>query len=84
MKLIRLGEAGSERPGVLLDDGSRLDVSNFVSDYDEAFFARAGMDSLRDWLKTHFSSASRVPVHNTAGAADLSFQQDRLHWAQLP
>lgn len=86
MKLIRLGEAGSEGPGVLLDAGSRLEVSNFVSDYDEAFFARAGMDSLRDWLKTHFSSASRVPrpVHNTAGAADLSSQQDRLHWAQLP
>jgi 2-keto-4-pentenoate hydratase/2-oxohepta-3-ene-1,7-dioic acid hydratase in catechol pathway len=61
LKLIRFGEAGSERPGVLLDDGSRLDVSNFVSDYDEAFFARGGIDALRDWLKTHFFSASRVP-----------------------
>ena len=61
MKLIRFGEAGRERPGVLLDDGSRLDVSDFVSDYDEAFFARGGMDALRDWLKTHFSPASRVP-----------------------
>jgi len=46
LKLIRFGEAGSERPGVLLDDGSRMDVSNFVSDYDEAFFARGGMDAL--------------------------------------
>jgi len=61
LKLIRFGEAGKERPGVLLDNGSRLDVSDFVSDYDEAFFARGGMDDLRGWLKTHFSSASRVP-----------------------
>jgi len=61
LKLIRFGKAGSERPGVLLDDGSRLEVSDFVSDYDEAFFARGGIDALRDWLKTHFSSAARVP-----------------------
>src|SRR5882724_10045663 len=61
LKLIRFGEKARERPGVLLDDGSRLDVSDFVSDYDEAFFARGGMDALRGWLKTHFSSAPRVP-----------------------
>src|ERR1700681_3216982 len=61
LKLIRFGEAGGERPGVLLDDGARLDVSDFVSDYDEAFFARGGIDALRDWLKTHISPAARVP-----------------------
>jgi len=60
VKLIRFGETGGERPGVLLDDGSRLDVSDFVSDYDEAFFTRGGMDALRGWLKTHFSSAPHV------------------------
>jgi len=61
LKLIRFGEEARERPGVLLDDGSRLDVSDFVSDYDEAFFARGGMESLREWLKNHSSSGSRVP-----------------------
>ena len=61
MKLIRFGEPGRERPGVILDDGSRLDVSDFMSDYDEAFFARGGMDALRDWLKNHSSRASRLP-----------------------
>jgi hypothetical protein len=83
MKLIRFGEAGGERPGVLLDDGSRLYVSDFVPDYDETFFARGGMEALRGWLKTHISLASR-PVHNPSGAADLSSQQDRLRRAQLP
>ena len=61
MKLIRFGEVGRERPGVLLDDGSRLNVSDFVSDYDEAFFARGGMNALREWLKTHLSPIPRVP-----------------------
>src|SRR5438876_46985 len=32
-----------------------------MSDYDEAFFARGGMDALRDWLKNHSSPASRIP-----------------------
>ena len=61
MKLIRFGEPGRECPGVILDDSSRLDVSDFGSDYDEAFFARGGMNALRDWLKTHSSRPSRVP-----------------------
>jgi len=61
LKLIRFGEAGSERPGVLLDDGSRLDVSDFVSDYDQAFCARGGMHALRAWLKPRSSSAPCVP-----------------------
>jgi len=38
MRLIRFGELGQEKPGVLLKDGSRIDASAFGSDYDEAFF----------------------------------------------
>ena len=64
---VALREAGSERPGILLDDGSCLDVSAFVSDYDEALFAEGGMDALRDWHKPHFSSASRVPSTTRLG-----------------
>jgi 2-keto-4-pentenoate hydratase/2-oxohepta-3-ene-1,7-dioic acid hydratase in catechol pathway len=61
LKPIRFGEAGGEQPGVLLDDDSRLDVSDFVPDYDETFLARGGMEALRDWLKTHLSLAPSVP-----------------------
>jgi len=32
MKLIRFGDSGRERPGVLQQDGARLDVSEAVSD----------------------------------------------------
>jgi 2,4-didehydro-3-deoxy-L-rhamnonate hydrolase len=38
MKLIRFGPPGKENPGILLEDGTRLDVYGFVSDdYDEHF-----------------------------------------------
>ena len=35
MKLIRFGKVGKEKPGVLLEDGARLDVPAFGSDYNE-------------------------------------------------
>lgn len=37
MKLIRFGEPGAEKPGVILD-GKRRDASSLVMDYDEDFF----------------------------------------------
>ncbi len=61
MKLIRFGGAGSERPGVLLEGGRRIDVSAFAGDYDEAFFASDGVNGLRAWLSRHSASAPGVP-----------------------
>jgi 2,4-diketo-3-deoxy-L-fuconate hydrolase len=60
MKLIRFGEPGQEKPGVLLSDGVRLDASEFAADYDEDFFASNGLQKLRVWLEMHRSSAPRV------------------------
>ena len=62
MKLIRFGEAGRERPGLHLRDGSRVDASAFGSDYDEAFFAGDGLQRLRDWAGREAAGAPRVPV----------------------
>jgi 2,4-diketo-3-deoxy-L-fuconate hydrolase len=61
VKLIRCGAPGHERPGVLLDDGGRLDTSAFARDYDESFFADGGVDGLRAWLSRHGDSAPRIP-----------------------
>jgi 2-keto-4-pentenoate hydratase/2-oxohepta-3-ene-1,7-dioic acid hydratase in catechol pathway len=61
MKLIRFGAAGAERPGVVLEDGTRLDVSAAAGDYDEAFFASGGLDTLRKWLDLNGAAAARVP-----------------------
>src|SRR5437762_4738829 len=60
MKLIRFGEMGQEKPGILLEDGVRLDVSGFGSHYDEDFFASNGLHKLRVWLETHAASAPHV------------------------
>jgi 2,4-didehydro-3-deoxy-L-rhamnonate hydrolase len=60
MKLIRFGRPGEETPGVLLADGTRVDVSAFGSDYDEAFFGGGGPARLAAWLATHGEKAPRV------------------------
>src|SRR6201988_3729174 len=61
MKLIRFGTPGHETPGVLLNDGTRLDVSRLGADYDENFFAAGGLQKLRIWLASNASSAPRLP-----------------------
>ncbi len=43
MKLFRFGPAGSEKCGVILADGSRLDVSAQFPHYDENFFQNDGL-----------------------------------------
>jgi 2-keto-4-pentenoate hydratase/2-oxohepta-3-ene-1,7-dioic acid hydratase in catechol pathway len=60
MKLIRFGEPGRESPGVVVEDATRLDVSSFVRDYDEAFLANDGLSRLKLWLKDNAASAPRV------------------------
>lgn len=54
MKLIRVGEPGHEVPGVLTDDGTRVDASGFLTsighhDYDESFFAGGAIEQLAAW-----------------------------------
>jgi 2-keto-4-pentenoate hydratase/2-oxohepta-3-ene-1,7-dioic acid hydratase in catechol pathway len=50
MKLIRFGEAGDEKPGVILPDGRWVDVSTFGQDFDEDFFRNNGLDELKQWI----------------------------------
>lgn len=54
MKLIRFGEAGQEKPGVLIND-KRVDVSSIVTDYNEAFFENDGLAKLQEALKNNTS-----------------------------
>ena len=51
MKLIRFGELGKEKPGIILANGTKIDVSDFGSDYDELFFGNNGLQRLKDWLE---------------------------------
>ena len=56
MKLIRFGEINKEKPGLLLPDGKRIDVSKFVKDYDEHFFGNQGIEKLNNWLEKNHDS----------------------------
>jgi 2,4-diketo-3-deoxy-L-fuconate hydrolase len=67
MKLIRFGEAGRERPGLQLVDGTRVDASGFGADYDEAFFGGDGLEQLNDWAGQEASHAPRVPPETRLG-----------------
>lgn len=60
MKLIRFGNAGREKPGILRRDGIRVDASGFGKDYDETFFGGSGLERLREWFEKDGDSAPRV------------------------
>ena len=47
MKLVRFGNRGQEKPGIVTADGRIKDVSAHVRDYDHAFFSGGGLESLR-------------------------------------
>lgn len=55
MKLIRHGSPGAEKPGLMLPDGARVDVTAFGQDYDEAFFASGGLTRLAAWVRAQDS-----------------------------
>ncbi|MFV8342410.1 fumarylacetoacetate hydrolase family protein [Flavobacterium sp. XS2P39] len=52
MKLIRFGEAGKEKPGILIGE-KRFDVSAIVADYNEAFFDENGLETLKAALENN-------------------------------
>ena len=60
MKLIRFGAVGQEKPGLLLENGKRIDVSAFGEDYNENFFGNSGVNRLREWLKDNLDSCPEV------------------------
>jgi 2-keto-4-pentenoate hydratase/2-oxohepta-3-ene-1,7-dioic acid hydratase in catechol pathway len=59
MKLIRFGDPGRERPGVILPDGTGRDASAVADDWNESFFASDGIERLRRWIG---SAAASAPV----------------------
>ena len=54
MKLIRFGEAGKEKTGVIIND-KRYDTSAFGEDYNEQFFETGGLSRLAEFLRDNTS-----------------------------
>ncbi len=59
MKLIRFGEPGKEKPGVIINE-KRYDLSGVIKDYDEAFFGSNGIEQLKEYINEHHDKL--VPV----------------------
>jgi len=68
MKLIRFGTIGNEKPGVQLEDGTRIDVSDFVSDYNEDFFGSGGIPALASWLVDNLAHCPSIDPNIRLGA----------------
>ena len=47
MYLMRIGNVGSEKPIVRIDDETYVDVADIAPDFDEAFFGSGGIDRIR-------------------------------------
>ena len=67
MKLIRFGEIGQEKPGVHID-GINYDVSNYIKDYDELFFANGGIPHLANMVEQHKNTLPKVPINTRLGS----------------
>jgi 2,4-diketo-3-deoxy-L-fuconate hydrolase len=62
MRLVRLGPAGSETPGVLVDDDLFVDLRDVTPDFDEAFFASGALGTLTDIVAERVSAGRTEPV----------------------
>lgn len=60
MKLFRFGQPGKESPGVILEDGKKIDVTAFGEDFDSNFFETDGLVRLTEWLKANEDSAPSI------------------------
>ena len=69
MKLIRFGPPGAEKPGMIVEDGTRIDVSGFGEDWDESFFANDGPKRLQAWRFLEGAKAPRVAASERLGSA---------------
>ncbi|MFC4096119.1 fumarylacetoacetate hydrolase family protein [Euzebyella saccharophila] len=60
MKLVRYGKKGAEKPGVQLENGTRIDVSAFGEDFNENFFGGDGIERLGKWLLENEGSCPKI------------------------
>lgn len=66
MKLIRIGEIGKERPG-LIENEKRYDVTAFGEDYDETFFEKNGLERLQSWFEDNKPDCPEVSKEERLG-----------------
>lgn len=72
MKLARIGAPGQERPVVVVDDTTPIDLSGLTDDIDERFLGSDGIARVRYALETQGSSLPRVPLDGVRFGAPVA------------
>lgn len=67
MKLIRWGEAGREKTGVIINDVN-YDTSAFGGDYNEDFFENSGLERLEEFVKANSGKLVEIPAGSRFGS----------------
>jgi 2,4-diketo-3-deoxy-L-fuconate hydrolase len=67
MKLIRWGEAGREKTGVIINE-IKYDTSAFGGDYNEDFFENNGLARLEEFVKANAENLDMVPAGTRLGS----------------
>lgn len=67
MKLIRHGNPGKEKTGVVID-GKQYDSSAFGEDFDESFFENNGLKRFAGFLSEHKGTLPELPAGTRIGA----------------
>lgn len=62
MRLVRIGAAGLETPGVLIDEHTFVDLSDVVDDFNEAFFASGALSTLPAIVAERAADGRTQPV----------------------
>jgi 2,4-diketo-3-deoxy-L-fuconate hydrolase len=70
MKLLRFGDSGKEKPGVLVGD-TIYDVTSFGEDFGESFFGNDGPRRLNAWLESNQGRLPKVSASTRLGAPFL-------------
>jgi len=72
MKLLRIGPAGQEKPGALVDDEHYVDLSDEVADFDETFFAGVELERIAPIVAERAASGQRLPLHGVRVGAPIA------------
>ena len=82
MKLIRFGEIGKEKTGVVINE-TMYDTSSLGEDYNELFFETGGLKRLEKFVKENQNNLSKVQGWNKIGKPDRKTVKNCLYWFEL-
>ncbi len=68
MKLLRVGDAGYEKPAALINDTHIADLSDIVDDFDETFFANGGLERIAPIVAQRIASGGEPIGDRRIGA----------------